>query len=115
MSDTRQPWKPWRANTRTAASRIWRRLSAAACWRAVVAGGGGREAAGHRDHPRPADGQDSIELGEAQVVADGQAQPDAVRQLGDDDLVARPLGVGLAVDGPPHLDVEQVQLAVDGA
>ena len=28
--DTRQAWKPWRANTRTAASRISRRLSAAA-------------------------------------------------------------------------------------
>src|SRR6185312_16060181 len=27
MSDTRQAWKPWRANTRTAASRITRRLS----------------------------------------------------------------------------------------
>ena len=30
-------WKPWRAKTRTAASRIWRRLSAAAWLRLVVA------------------------------------------------------------------------------
>src|SRR3954466_1243712 len=37
MSDTRQAWKPWRAKTRTAASRIWRRLSCAACERAVEA------------------------------------------------------------------------------
>src|SRR5690349_18595412 len=29
MSDTRQVWKPWRANTRTAASRMTRRLSTA--------------------------------------------------------------------------------------
>src|SRR5215216_3121025 len=27
MSETRQVWKPWRANTRTAASRMIRRLS----------------------------------------------------------------------------------------
>src|SRR3954465_137838 len=37
MSETRQAWKPWLAKTRTAASRIWRRLSCAACWRAVEA------------------------------------------------------------------------------
>src|SRR4051812_9523170 len=34
MSDTRQVWKPWRANTRTAASRICWRFSA----RAVLKG-----------------------------------------------------------------------------
>src|SRR3954451_6974108 len=34
MSDTRQVWKPWRANTRTAASRMTRRLSTA--WREVA-------------------------------------------------------------------------------
>ena len=43
MSDTRQVWKPWRANTRTAASRICRRLSTAA-----------RVAATTRDLGRPA-------------------------------------------------------------
>ena len=34
--------------------------------------------------------------------------------VGDDDLVAGRLDVGLAVDDPSDLDVEQVDLAVDG-
>src|SRR5205085_979064 len=60
MSDTRQVWNPWRANTRTAASRIMRRLSTA--WRAVAItlrpprpAGGGAPAPSARPHlGRPA-------------------------------------------------------------
>src|SRR3954469_14632431 len=37
MSDTRHEWKPWRANTCTAASRIRRRLST--LWRVVATSG----------------------------------------------------------------------------
>ena len=47
----------------------------------VVARGGQREGGGDGDHPRAARAQRAVELGEAQVVADGQAQPGAVRQL----------------------------------
>src|SRR5437763_6849974 len=187
MSETRHAWKPWRANTRTAASRITRRLSEFALprpiagRRALISGDlrvgpavGGGPSVGERrqaradlmlaleiklrhdvalavrglrqhqtpgvdDHRAPAravaggmranlvgcdheglvldrpraheglpviarglqgegrrhdyhlgaaNGEDPVELGEAQVVADGQPERDAVCALREDDLLA---------------------------
>ena len=76
--------------------------------------GHAREVRGHGDDPRALDRLDPVQLGEAQVVADGQPDRGAVGQLGDDDLVAGLLGVGLEVLALGDLDVEQVDLAVDG-
>ena len=68
-----------------------------------------------RDHSRASDREDAKELGEAKVVADGQAERNAVAGVGDDDLVARLLGGGLAVLDATDDHVEHVDLAVDGA
>ncbi len=80
----------------------------------VVARRRQRERGGNRDDPRAPDGEDPVELGEAQVVADGQAQGRAAGGFRQDDLGARILGGRLAVDGARDLDVEHVDLAVDG-
>ena len=45
----------------------------------VVAAGGRGEGGGHRDQPGAAHGEDPEELGEAKVVADGQARRSALR------------------------------------
>ena len=74
-------------------------------------GEGGR----HGDDPRAADREDPVELREADVVADRQAQPDAAGGRADDDLLARLLVLGLAVDHALDDDVEHVDLAVGGA
>ncbi len=74
-------------------------------------GEGGRE----RDDARAAHGEDPVELGKAQVVADRHAQLDAAGGAREHDLLARLLELRLAVDAPVHLDVEHVDLAVDGA
>ena len=79
----------------------------------VIARGRQRERGGHRDQLGAAQGEDPVELGEAQVVADAHAQLQAVGELGHHDLVAGILGGGLGVHGTVDLDVEQVDLAVD--
>ena len=55
-------------------------------WSRVV---GSVNALGHGDHLGAAHGEDPVQLGEAQVVADAHPQPDAVGQLRDDDLDRR--------------------------
>jgi hypothetical protein len=81
-----------------------------------VAGLAGRAGEVGRDghDPRALERLDPVQLGEAQVVTDGQADRGAVLELGQDDLVARLVGVGLEVLAALDLDVEQVDLAVDG-
>ncbi len=215
MSDTRQAWKPWRANTRTAAARIWRRfcseffereparpsrerwvlkppapgpavgVGAAVGERRqrranpldsrqvglgedvalavgglgqddpprvhdhrpsarvlpggvgpvlvggdhvqlvldrpgpqqdlpVVAGGGEREGGRDGDQLGAPDGEDPVQLREAQVVADRQPQtrvPPGPRQH---DLLTGKLELGLPVAPAPDFHVEHVELAVDG-
>ena len=62
----------------------------------------------------PREREDPVQLGEAEVVADGQPELEPVGGLGEHDLVGR-LGVlGLAVLDAADLDVEHVDLAVDG-
>ena len=78
----------------------------------VVARRRQRERRRQRDHARPAHGEDPVELGEAQVVADRQPQLDAVGGLREHDLLARLLELGLAVGAPADLDVEHVHLAI---
>jgi len=80
----------------------------------VLPRGGERERGRHEQDPRAADGEDPVELGKAQVVTDAHAELDALRRLGDDELLAGRLVLGLAVGGPAHLDIEHVDLAVDG-
>jgi hypothetical protein len=60
----------------------------------------------------PPHGEDPVELGKAHVVADGQAQLDAVGGGAEHDLLARGLVIGLAVHGAVDLDVEHVELAI---
>ena len=75
--------------------------------------GDAREVGRHGDDARSVQREDAVELGEAKVVADGQAEPDPVRRLRHHELLGR-LGVlGLAVLDATHLDVEHVDLAVD--
>ncbi len=78
----------------------------------VIARGGQRERGGQRHDPRPADGEDAEQLGEAQVVADRQAQLDACGGAREHDLLARLLQRRLAVGAPADLHVEHVNLAV---
>ena len=80
----------------------------------VVAAGGRGEGRGHRDQAGAAHGEDPVELGEAQVVADGQADVGQLADRRDDDLRARLLVLGLAVGDAADVDVEHVDLAVDG-
>ena len=72
-------------------------------------------AAGTSRIARARDGQRAVQLGEAQVVADAQAQAGAVGGRAEHRRVAGRLVVGLAVDGAVDLDVEQVDLAVGRA
>ena len=81
----------------------------------VVARRRQREGGRDRDDPRTPDGEDPVELGEAQVVADRQSEPHAAGRLREHDLLAGLLELGLAVDAPADLDIEHVHLAVDGA
>ena len=81
----------------------------------MLARGREREGGGDGDDARAAARELAVELGEAQVVTDAQAQLDAAGGARDDDLVARLVGVGLAVAGPADLDVEHVDLAVGRA
>ena len=59
------------------------------------------------------DREDPIQLGEAQVVADAEPDTPAL-DLAGHGLVPGLLRLRLAVHVPAHLDVEQVDLAVDG-
>jgi len=62
---------------------------------------------------RPPDGQDPVELGEAQVVTDGQADLRAVG-IGQLDLISGLLDLGFAIGDVADLHVEHVDLPVDG-
>ena len=79
----------------------------------VVAAGGRGEGGWHRDQASPAQRQDPVELGEAEVVADGQPEV-GIAERGGDDLLAGFLELGLAVGDPADEDVEHVDLAVEG-
>ena len=59
-----------------------------------------------------ADGEDPVQLGEAEVVTDGQPDVEVADRRGDD-VLARLLVGGLAVGDPARVDVEHVDLAVD--
>ena len=74
-----------------------------------------RERRRNGDHARTAHGQDPVQLGEAEVVADREAERDPGRGLGEDDLVTTVLGGRLAVLHAADDDVEHVDLAVDGS
>ena len=78
----------------------------------MVAAGALGEGGGDGDHARAPQGEDPVELGEAEVVTDGQADRDAAG-VADDDLVPGLLGLGLAVGDVLDVDVEHVDLAVD--
>ncbi len=81
----------------------------------VVTGRGLGERRGDGQHARPVDREAAVELGEAQVVADGQTESQATGERAEDDLVARRLAVGLAVLAAADEHVEHVQLAVGRA
>ncbi len=87
----------------------------------VIAGGRQGEGRGQGKDPRAGHGEDAKQLGEAQVVADRQAQIDARRAglagggLAEHDLLAGQLDVGLAVGAPVDVYVEHVQLAIHRA
>ena len=91
---------------------IARARSSTSQWSRVVVS---VNAAGTVSTVAPRDREDARQLGEAQVVADRQAEAAAVGELGRDDLVAGRLVLGLAVGAPADLDVEHVDLAVDRA
>ena len=83
----------------------------------MVLAGLQREGGGDGDHPRPAHGEDPVELREAQVVADAHPEGhplERAAELGGDDLLAGLLVLGLAVGDPADVDVEHVDLAVAG-
>src|SRR5205085_4062117 len=66
-----------------------------------------------RDDLRAVERQDAVQLGEANVVTDRQAELPVLR-LRDDSLAAWLLRLRFAVDDAADLDVEQVDLAIDG-
>ena len=78
-----------------------------------LAGGAG-EVRGHREHERPVEREDPVELREPDVVADAQPDTRAVGGFAGHDLVARLVAVGLAVVGVADGHIEEVHLAVDG-
>jgi hypothetical protein len=80
----------------------------------VIAAGPLGEGGGDGDHARPSQGEDPVELGEAEVVTDGQPDHDA-SGLAEGDLIARLLDRRLAVFDVADLHVEHVDLAVDRA
>ena len=81
-------------------------------WSRVV---GQREGGRQHDDARAARRERAEQLGEAQVVADRQAQLDAVGGRAQHDLLAGLGDGGLAVGASLDLDVEHVQLAVGRA
>ena len=73
------------------------------------------EGGGHGQHLGAGLGEVAVEAGEAQVVADGEAEAEA-GGLGDDGAVARAVGGGFAVAlAAVERDVEHVDLVVAGA
>ena len=71
-----------------------------------------RERRGDREEGRAGLGERAIERGEAQVVADGEAEP-APRQVGEDREIARPVAARLAIAlAAFEIDVEHVDLVV---
>src|SRR5436190_1684202 len=120
MSETRQLWNPWRAKTRIAASRICRRRSTACALamgrrlqklRPAVRIGAAIRERGQR--VANAVLLPEVELGEAEVVADGQAELEPA-QRSEDDLLTRLLGRRLPVAHAADVDVEHVDLPVGG-
>src|SRR2546421_11738789 len=79
----------------------------------VVLAGVEREMGGNGGEQRSLEGEDPVQLGEAEVVADRQADRPAL-DLGDDRLLAVLLGLRLAVGEPADLDIEEVDLPVRG-
>ena len=79
----------------------------------VVAAGRRGEGRGDGDQAGAAHGEDPEELGEAQVVTDGQPDAQLTGARGDD-LGPGLLVLGLAIGDPADVDVEHVDLAVDG-
>src|SRR5437867_4764500 len=70
-----------------------------------------REVRRNGDKLRTVECEDAIELGEAHVVTDREAEP-PVLDLDDDRLVAGLLRLRLPVDDTADLDIEQVDLAI---
>src|SRR5207247_4222440 len=70
-----------------------------------------REVRRNGDELRTVEREDAIELGEADVVTDREAEP-PVLDVGDDRLVAGLLRLRLPVDDTADFDVEQVDLPV---
>ena len=77
----------------------------------VVFPGGRREVGGYSHELGAFEGEDPVQLREANVVADRQPEL-PVLDLCNDGLLARLLRLGLAVDNATDLDVEQMDLAV---
>ena len=80
----------------------------------VVAAGGAREGRGDGEQAGAAHGEDPVELGEAQVVTDAEPDARARRPRAVTSSVAGLLVLGLAVGDAADVDVEHVDLAVDG-
>ena len=78
----------------------------------VVPPGALGEGGGDGDHAGAPQGEDPVELGEAEVVTDGQPDLRAVG-LAERDLVTGLLDLGLAVGDVADVHVEHVDLAVD--
>ena len=77
----------------------------------MVAPGRRREVRGHRRKLRSLQREDPVELREADVVTDGEADRPPFRAR-HDGLRAGLLGLRLAIHVAPHLDVEEMDLAV---
>src|SRR5215210_6261257 len=65
----------------------------------------------NRDELRTLQREDAVQLGEAHVVADRQAEL-PILDVRDDGFLAGLLRLRLAVDDAAYLDVEQVDLAI---
>ena len=77
----------------------------------VVAAGGERERGRHHQQLGPAQREDPVQLGEAQVVTDAQADGPALH-VHRHDLLPRILHVGLTVNVAGDVNVEEVDLPV---
>ena len=80
----------------------------------VVARRRERERGRQRERASAAHSEDPVELREAHVVANREAELQAIRGLRENDLIAGVLQVRLAIRAPGDFDVEHVQLAIDG-